>query len=96
MKNKTKQQQKGVWYVRELFSSIFLFLIYAKFLCDSILDCLCTYFCLIVVFLYHYILAVFLLNSIIVSMIYNVNILSFSLHTEFFYVAMCFVAIYEY
>jgi len=33
----------------------FLFLIYATFLCDSILDCLCTYFCLIVFFLYHFI-----------------------------------------
>ena len=56
----------------------FIFLIYATFLCDSILDCLCIYFCLIV-FLYHFILAVFLLNSIIVSKIYNVNTLSFSL-----------------
>ena len=34
----------------------FPFLIYATFLCDSILDCLCIYFCLIV-FLYHFILS---------------------------------------
>jgi len=29
---------------------VFLFLMYATFLCESILDCLCTYFCLIVFF----------------------------------------------
>ena len=29
------------------FFFIFIFLIYAAFLCDSILDCLCTYFCIL-------------------------------------------------
>jgi len=36
-------------YVDHLMSIafFFIFLLYATFLCDSILDCLCTYFCLI-------------------------------------------------
>jgi len=35
----------------DVYCVIYLFLLYATFLCDSILDCLCTYFCLIVFFI---------------------------------------------
>jgi len=44
----------------DVYCGFFKFLIYATFLYDSILDCLCTYFRLIV-FLYHFILAVCLI-----------------------------------
>ena len=43
--------------------SIFDILIYATFLCDSILDCLCTYFCLIVFFIPFHFGCVFLTNT---------------------------------
>ena len=43
----------------------FLFLIYATFLCDSILDCLCTYFCLIVFFIPFHFGCVFLTNTVL-------------------------------
>jgi len=53
-----------------LFFISFLFLLYATFLCDSILACLCTYFlfrfyfCVILYFFFNWLADVFLLSSL--------------------------------
>ena len=57
----------------------FLLLIYATFLCDSILDCLCTYFCLIAFFYtISFWLCVFIFNVVFVLFVCNVLCIRFT------------------